>query len=47
MFEAAKNKDIVEAIIYKLELTTKAEMPFLFPGSGINAEGDTAFDIFV
>jgi hypothetical protein len=47
LMEAVKNKDIVEAILFKLELTTKADMPFLFPGSGVNAEGDTAFDLLV
>ena len=47
MTEALTNKEVMEALFDKLFVTPTNDIPFLFPGTDLNSEGSTVFDIAV
>lgn len=47
IFEAFKHKDLLQALLSRLETLPKNEVPYLFPGEGIDCKGLTVFDLAV
>ena len=45
MTEALTNKEVMEALFDRLFITQSKDIPFLFPGTDLNSEGDSVFDI--
>lgn len=42
--EAFKHKDLLQALLSRLEMLPKNEIPYLFPGEGYDCKGQTVFD---
>ena len=40
-------KETMEALFIKLSKTTTNEIPFLFPRTGLNAQGESNFEIIM
>ena len=47
MNERVVEKETMEALFIKLSKTTTNEIPFLFPGTGPNALGESSFEIIM
>ena len=47
MNERVVEKETMEALFLKLSKTTTNEIPFLFPGTGPNAQGESNFEIIM
>ena len=47
IFEALKHKDLIQALITRLESLPKNDIPYLFPGDGFDCKGVTVFDYAV
>ena len=44
MNERVVEKETMEALFSKLSKTPTNEIPFLFPGTGLNAKGESNFE---
>ena len=47
MNERVVEKETMEALFLKLSKTTTNEIPFLFPGTGPNAQEESNFEIIM
>ena len=47
MNERVVEKETMEALFSKLSKTPTNEIPFLFPGTGLNAQGESNFEIIM
>jgi len=45
--ERVVEKETMEALFLKLSKTPTNEIPFLFPGTGLNSQGESNFEIIM